>query len=152
VLFRCYLQLLKEYLERALDMVVDTTTTDAGFPGEAGRVAPVGASSSAQDITEITSSTGESSPMGNSGSGAHNAFATGAASATTPVPTTPAVGFTALEGTKMSLLLQPPAIPLNMEATCMALNERIVAAESCCFISMVRESVCGVNCRILNWY
>jgi hypothetical protein len=130
------LQLLKEYLERALDMVVDTNTTDVGYAGDHDRVAPAGASSSALDTTEITASTGESSPMGNSSSGANNPFAAGA-SAATPVPATPAVGFTAVEGTKMSLLLQPPAIPLNMEATCMALNERIVAAESCCFISMV---------------
>jgi len=40
-------------------------------------------------------------------------------------------------GTKMVLLLRPPAVPLHLESSCMALNERIVAAESCYFIAKV---------------
>ena len=71
------------------------------------------------------------------GGGGNNTLATSGSAAATS-----AAAFEPDSGTKMSLLLRPPGIPLNMESTCMALNERIVAAESCCFISMVSACCC----------
>ena len=48
-------------------------------------------------------------------------------------------------GTKMVLLLRPPAVPLHLESSCMALNERIVAAESCYFIAKVSRDDASVD-------
>ena len=140
-------------------MLVDTTTTDAAFDAAYDDASDAGAklggegrgSSGALDVSEHTGAnpasmnSGESSPVhshANSSNtvGTTPAAPTGSTAVSGPTATTaatPQVPLQALEGTKMSLLLRPPAIPLNIESTCMALNERIVAAESCCFISMV---------------
>jgi hypothetical protein len=145
-LFVLSLQLLKEYLERALEMLVDTTTTDAVFDAQASTQRP--ANPGNQDGGDSSSAAGDSSPQPLSMSSHHNAavlsaLSAGANSLLTPslnqsaAALTPSVHVPPVEGTRMSLLLRPPAIPLNIESTCMALNERIVAAESCCFIAMV---------------
>lgn len=133
----CVSQQLKEYLERALDMLVDTNTTDAVFDAHdsAGRVeGPESGTGGGGG-----GGTGESSPLGSASAG-HSGFGNNPGSfVNTPAspPTLSSAAALQQDGTRMSLLLRPPAIPLNIESTCMALNERIVAAESCCFIAMV---------------
>jgi hypothetical protein len=154
--------LLQEYLERALDTIV-TTSTDApsnddynnhmnrsgsnrnsealdGASGTGG----AGGGDEGFSVGAAAGAAGDSPTPSDRNSGSMDTFpAPGAA--LTPTPTTSGATAAAAwepEGTKMSLLLCPPGIPLNMESTCMALNERIVAAESCCFIAMVSGWLC----------
>ena len=137
--------MLHEYLVNALDIIVETSTTDAYAEDETAGASSnpfggnnnAGGSSSTNTLDAAGDSvpTPEASPM--AGGGSHGAQST----LGTPVPvqglTPQASMMLHIEGTKMSELLRPPGIPLNIESTCMALNERIVAAESCCFIAMV---------------
>lgn len=140
------MQLLREYLDRALDIIVESTTDayqeeeDDTAPSSSRPFGSNGAAGGSTSSTTLDATgdnntpTPESSPMaGRGANSAHSSVTTAAAQ----VVLTPQVGLLHVEGTKMSELLRPPGIPLNIESTCMALNERIVAAESCCFTAMV---------------
>jgi hypothetical protein len=153
--------LLQEYLERALDTIV-TTSTDApsnddynnhmnrsgsnrnsealdGASGTGG----AGGGDEGFSVGAAAGAAGDSPTPSDRNSGSMDTFpAPGAALTPTTSGATAAAAAWEPEGTKMSLLLCPPGIPLNMESTCMALNERIVAAESCCFIAMVSGWLC----------
>lgn len=113
-------------------------STHGSVTSSVGGLGGAGGSSATLDTSEHSGRGSESSPMNNSSmssaNNAHTAALTAAAAAAQPMSP---MGTVMVEGTKMSALLRPPGIPLNIESTCMALNERIVAAESCCFIAVV---------------